>query len=301
MTWAKAMVGFGLMIFVVASFLVVHWEQWSMGRTEGAKHGVLAGGDSPSSNKQGPSSQNKENPSPPLLPSLQSLLAREHWSQNNEDHILLEKFHMRKRNGFYMEMGALDGRTYSNTLFFQHNLDWTGLLIEADPQSIPKLQQNRPNNLQFHGAVCEQTKTLHWLTGSAAVSGIYEYMDPVHVKAWHAGAKVEDMIKIQCKPLSAILASFKISHIDFFSLDVEGAELEVLKTFPFDSVCVDVIFVEASGFDKKKEKQVRDLLIQNGYMLIGQIMYSDWFVGKAFQEKHDWTELQKSLAASKNK
>ena len=38
-----------------------------------------------------------------------------------------------QKDGFFIECGALDGETRSNTLFFERFRNWTGLLIEADP------------------------------------------------------------------------------------------------------------------------------------------------------------------------
>ena len=45
-------------------------------------------------------------------------------------------------------------------------------------------------------------------------------------------------------PLGLILAALEMYHIDFFSLDVEGAELQILKTIPFDKIKIDLFFIE---------------------------------------------------------
>ena len=51
-------------------------------------------------------------------------------SQMHEDAVLFNMFFKNHRGGVYLEMGALDGRLFSNTLFFQQTLDWSGVLIE---------------------------------------------------------------------------------------------------------------------------------------------------------------------------
>ena len=47
-----------------------------------------------------------------------------------------------------------------------------------------------------------------------------------------------------CIPLYSILKTLNMSYINFFSLDVEGAELEILKTIPFNKVKVDLFYIE---------------------------------------------------------
>lgn len=86
-----------------------------------------------------------------------------------------------------------------------------------------------------------------------------------------------------CRPLSAILALFGISHIDLWVLDMEGAELEALKTFDFAAVSVDVIVVELDGGDEPKDNAVRQHLLASGFVL--QQMHhvrNDWFTRKGF-------------------
>ena len=47
-----------------------------------------------------------------------------------------------------------------------------------------------------------------------------------------------------CIPVYSILETINMLHIIFFSLDLEGAELEILKTIPFDKVKIDLFLVE---------------------------------------------------------
>jgi hypothetical protein len=49
-----------------------------------------------------------------------------------------------------------------------------------------------------------------------------------------------EITQIQCFPLFTILSYLNVTQIDYFSLDVEGNELKVLKTIPFDSVFIKV-------------------------------------------------------------
>lgn len=95
-----------------------------------------------------------------------------------------------------------------------------------------------------------------------------------------------------CAPLAPYLLLFGIEHVNFWSLDVEGAELEVLRGFDFDRVTVDVIAVEADGGNPEKDAAVVAYLRERGYERQRPACpdehplfnpHNDWFVRKASQ------------------
>jgi len=47
-------------------------------------------------------------------------------------------------------------------------------------------------------------------------------------------------VNVQCFPLYTYLIALNVTVIDYFSLDVEGSELNVLKTIPFDKIDIKV-------------------------------------------------------------
>lgn len=75
-------------------------------------------------------------------------------------------------------------------------------------------------------------------------------------------------VDVPCHPLSAMLEEYNVTWINFYSLDVVGAELKVLETFDFNKVKVDVLMVEAEFFaaqgsvyaDNAKVEAVRTLI-----------------------------------------
>ena len=59
-----------------------------------------------------------------------------YYSQCQEDIYLNENIFKNKKNGVYIELGALDGILYSNTKFFEDSLNWKGILIEPHPEKF---------------------------------------------------------------------------------------------------------------------------------------------------------------------
>jgi len=56
-----------------------------------------------------------------------------------------------------------------------------------------------------------------------------------------------DLIRIQCFPVYSFLVTLNVSVVDYLSVDIEGYELEVLKTIPFDKVTFKVVTVEVKN------------------------------------------------------
>ena len=76
----------------------------------------------------------------------------------------------------------------------------------------------------------------------------FEFNRKTHIlpEEWYGGLKPAraQPITVQCFPLYPLLLATGHMHIDYFSLDVEGAELPILYNIPFHAVYVDVIEVE---------------------------------------------------------
>ncbi|ODM90268.1 Protein Star [Orchesella cincta] len=72
---------------------------------------------------------------------------------------------------------------------------------------------------------------------------------------------------VQCFPLYSLLLAIGRTSVDYMSLDIEGAEFEILKTIPFDKVSFKVISVEVN----QKEQQVMEFLKMRGYISVASV------------------------------
>ena len=107
-------------------------------------------------------------------------------SQDKEDQYVVRKYFKGLCGGTYLELGALDGVRFSNSHLFEFGFGWSGVLIEPNPASFAKLQQNRPNNMLHNFAVCNSPRYVHFIeSGDGAVTGILEFMAPSFRAAWH--------------------------------------------------------------------------------------------------------------------
>jgi FkbM family methyltransferase len=212
-------------------------------------------------------------------------------SQDKEDQYVVEKYFKGLCDGTYVELGALDGVRFSNSHFFEFGFQWTGVLIEPNPTSFAMLRQNRPNNMLHNFAVCDSSQNVHFIeSGDGAVTGILEFMTPSFRAAWHGKMSASDLYQsaksIKCKPLREILADDlgPRRHIDFLSLDVEGAELEVLKTIDFKRQQFGVIFYEADDHNALKNEMIKSLLEMNGYRFVEHALRSNFHINVRFHD-----------------
>ena len=195
-----------------------------------------------------------------------------YYSQKGEDKFLNDNYFKNKKNGTYIELGALDGIFCSNSKFFEDTLNWKGILIEPHPIMYNSLKNNRPNNFLFNDLVScieEELNFKYFLVNFlATVSGVEKTLPQYHYEAFfnneHNKNFLQNSIYIKPKTLKEIIKSTGIKHFDLLSLDVEGHEYEVLKSWDF-SVPIDVILIETLGVEIEKEEMCRKILIENGY------------------------------------
>lgn len=195
-----------------------------------------------------------------------------YYSQLGEDKILNEKYFNNKRNGFFIELGAMDGVTYSNTLFFEQQLGWNGVLIEPQKSMYNSLVVNRPNCYNFNYAISEVEGEVLF-TGDYALGGIDSTMTDHHRKSWN----LTNSYYVQSIPISKLLKDIPIKEVDLFSVDVEGGELEVLKTFDWN-IHVNVIMVEIFGVDEEKDEQIRTFLKEKNFSFSEKVPSSEVWV-----------------------
>jgi FkbM family methyltransferase len=208
-----------------------------------------------------------------------------------EDIFIHEKFFPNKQNGFYIELGGLDGIYSSNTKIFEDYLNWTGILIEPHPNAFKKLEKNRPNNNLFNDLISSETKELQfkYMEGPwDGISGIVKTLPIMHDYCYFKNKKYahlnQHIIYIKPKSLSDIVKSTNTKHIDFLSLDVEGHEFEVLQSWDF-SIPIDLIMIEVLDDNNK----CQNILKNNNYKYICNLNgYNDIYILKNSKLDQDY-------------
>ena len=198
-------------------------------------------------------------------------------SQFGEERALFDTVLGRRTKGTYVEIGAHDGLRFSNTLMLHTCHGWSGVLVEADPDLALQLKRNaarlRPSAFAYAGAVCSPPKeTVTFLkagnTKFKVTGAVLDTMATSYERQWHRSwqNKSDATIVVKCAPMSNYLSHAGVSHVDLFSLDVEGAELEVLETLDFAATRVETFVIELDGHNREKDWKVRRLMRNLGYL-----------------------------------
>ena len=86
--------------------------------------------------------------------------------------------------GRFVELGALDGDTHSNTYALEKCLNWTGLLIEANPESYAKLQASGRSATKVHSAVCRRPGRVNVTAHGGGFAGMPSEMSAAYLRSW---------------------------------------------------------------------------------------------------------------------
>ena len=173
------------------------------------------------------------------------------YGQNLQDKYVYENF-LQKPKGVFLDIGASDGERFSNTLFFEETLGYTGLCIEPRKAAFDALVKRRNchcENVAVDSKVQNKATFLELKGYGSGLSGLMSRYDPRHIQriSWektHPKNKGCQIIEVKTVLLESLLDKYNMHDIDLCSLDVEGAELEILKSIDWKKTRIKVLIVE---------------------------------------------------------
>jgi len=169
-----------------------------------------------------------------------------------------------KKFGYFLDIGAHDGISMSNTYLMESKYFWRGICIEADPTTFEKLKKNR-STVCVNVCLDKEEGEVSFVSNSYR-GGIVDQ----DVDNKEAGTKWT--ITLRTKPLISVLKEHCAPKtIDYMSIDVEGAEERILSRFDFNEYRFLCITIE------RPTDLLRDLLKSHGYILLKDIPGLDCF------------------------
>lgn len=199
-------------------------------------------------------------------------------SQHGEDFFIWQRLEF-KPEGTYIEIGAYDGVSLSNSLFFEQ-IGWKGMLVEAHPDLVDACRKSRPDASVVHAALGEKDGgkvTFSMVRGSVGLDTLsFVSTNDRHRRRIEANHGRIEIVDVPARNLESLLAESGIREVDWISVDVEGAELDVLKGAGLNRFRPKIILVEdnSGGVDTS----VTDYLDQFGYQLEQTIGCNDLYV-----------------------
>jgi len=183
------------------------------------------------------------------------------YSQLNEDLIIDGILH--KEHGFYIDIGAHDPLSLSNTKRF-YDKGWHGINIEPIPSLIGKFNESRPRDINLNiGVGVDRSKLTFYELTYPSLSSFDKNAALYNAKKHHV--KIEKEYEVEVMPLREICQQYaKDKPIDFLSIDTEGYEMEVLTSNNWELYRPTLIIIEPG----QNNNEIYDYLVGQSYQPI---------------------------------
>ena len=190
-----------------------------------------------------------------------------------------------QKNGFFVDIGASDGKSSNNTLTLEKFYGWKGICIEGNEQSYNKLLVNRKDQICLNEIISNKREEIQWRANDemATRSGIDLTLPPDNdKKSWRKG----EVITRMSETLENIFKEHNCPKvIDFLTIDIEGGEVNAMKDFPFDVYEIKLISAEV-GF--KNKTAFRKIMQDNGFVEVANpfnsASYEHFFVNGKYKD-----------------
>lgn len=175
------------------------------------------------------------------------------YSQKGEDNIIWDYLTNKGIKGAFLDIGANDGNTLSNTYRFA--LDgWEGVLVDASPMAFKRLQEIHGENKKLHlfnyaitnkDGECTFHESGHIKIHREGVNnvGLVSSMHENTIPKWKGRVSFQK-ITIPCKTFASFLADSPIKKFEYISIDIEGEEMNVLKQMNLDDLGCRLLCIE---------------------------------------------------------
>jgi FkbM family methyltransferase len=207
------------------------------------------------------------------------------YSQIEQDKYYIENIIKYKSNGIFLEIGGYDGITGSNTYFLEKYLNWDGIVVECNPTLVEKCKNVRScyvcDKALYETDDVEITFTIplgdEIKGGKEQLGGIKSLLKPESLHVFQRCYKKSKDIIVKTININTLLESRKIYNIDYVSLDVEGGEMSILKTWNFNKHKVKFLTIE-HGNVLHYQKSINELLTSKGFVLHRNNKWDDEYI-----------------------
>lgn len=185
--------------------------------------------------------------------------------------------------GYFLDSGASNGLKGSNTWVLESQYGWRGVCVEPNAETFRQLQVNR-SCVCLDCCLYDRDGAVDFLEVAGVYGGIIEEYDPRHFAFTRSvvGERWPDMaqpptVSKPARTIRSVLRSAGAPRtIDYWSLDTEGSELTLLKSFPYDEYRFRVLTVEHNNGPIRS--QIRGFLESRGYVWAHDLGIDDGYV-----------------------
>jgi FkbM family methyltransferase len=197
------------------------------------------------------------------------------YSQEGED-MILRRFVVPNGAGFYVDIGAHHPYRFSNTYYF-HRQGWRGINIDPLPGAMELFNSCRPKDINLNLGVSENKGTLSYVMFNEPALNTFD--KELAQERQSEAYKIIGSIDVPVMPLRELLDQHQdeFSVIDLMSVDVEGYDLEVLRSNDWSRFRPRLIVVESlhsNSISEVMQSEIYQYLLDRSYAIVGKSFYS---------------------------
>ncbi len=189
------------------------------------------------------------------------------YAQNGEDDIL-RRFFEGQTDGFFVEVGAVDGELFSNTCVFERQ-GWRGICVEPNPDMTDKLKDKRSRS-RCYAVACVgnpvQREATLYLSGMPVLAST-TLSHEADIRATHEGNGEPWVgfraVTVPARTLDSILEECQPARIDLVSIDTEWTNADTLRGFDLARWRPRVVVVE-TGDDVREQMADYHFVFEHG-------------------------------------
>ena len=207
----------------------------------------------------------------------------ESYAQEGED-LVINRIFSERSEGFYVDVGAHHPKRYSNTYFF-YQRGWSGINIDAMPNSMVIFNQERPLDINLELAIMGQHGSRTYFEfNEPALNG---FSEPLSLsRDGLRDYKIINKTIVKGIPLSHFLEIYipKNKSIDFLTIDIEGLDFEVLQSNDWKRFRPKVVLIEilVSNLNDLSDNSISKYLANMQYTLYAKTLNTVFFVSNEF-------------------
>ena len=222
-----------------------------------------------------------------LLAELRELLlygsfSRRSYAQEGED-LILDRIFGASTTGFYVDIGAHHPVRFSNTFLF-YKRGWHGICIDPSPDTAKLFKKVRPRDIALEMGISDCEKSLTYIVfDEPALNTFSEELADQRVK--QTSYQIVDKRQVLVYPLSKVLDEFLIdkSSIDFMTIDVEGLDLEVLRSNNWNKYRPRCVLAEA--LSDGVGNSIREFMQGVDYKCIARTFNTEFYIDNRFESE----------------
>lgn len=198
-------------------------------------------------------------------------------SDRGQDKWVIEEIFNGKMGGFFLDLGAADGFSESNTYVLEKRYKWNGICIEPHPVLFDRLVNRYKRSCTVVSCAVDAERGSQEFVLAGQMSGLItedsdnsEKRRPELIGTARAQGRTR---VVETLPLVDLLDRYEApTQIDYFSFDVEGLETRILRNFNFDKYVFLALTIE------RPTPELNDNLFRNGYHFVRNSLYDTFYI-----------------------